>query len=137
VSAFAPRGESDGDNPQLAKFAIKGNPATAWYTTASLVNLGPGTGLLLDMSRLVTITGAQITLGSIPGADFQLRPVAAPALADLPPIARTTDAGGVVRLRVAPPVRGRYVLIWFTRLPADPSGTFQAIISNITLDGLA
>jgi hypothetical protein len=41
----------------------------------------------------------------------------------------------VVRFRFATPARGRYVLIWFTRLPGDPSGTFQAQVWNVRLDG--
>ena len=30
---------------------------------------------------------------------------------------------------------GRYVLVWFTRLPTDTSGTFQAQVSNVALQG--
>jgi len=137
ASAFGPRGASDGDNPQLARFSIHGGAQAAWhtdwYTTARFGNLKPGTGLLLDMGRPVTITGAQVTLGGIPGADLELRVGAAPALADLLPVADATNAYGVVRLNLARPTRGRYVLIWFTKLPADSSGTFQATISNVTL----
>ena len=39
-------------------------------------------GLLLDLGRPVTVTSAQITLGSIPGADVELRAGNLPALAD-------------------------------------------------------
>ncbi len=137
ASAFGPRGTSDGDNPQLARFAIHGGGRAAWhtdwYTTARFGNLEPGTGLLLDMGRPVTISGAQVTLGSIPGADLELRVGATPTLAGLPPVADATNAYGVVRLHLARPARGRYVLIWFTRLPPDSSGTFQAAIGNVIL----
>jgi hypothetical protein len=40
-------------------------------------------------------------------------------------VASAASAGGRVRLRLATPAHGRYVLIWFTRLPPDPAGTFQ------------
>ena len=137
ASAFGPRGVSDGDNPQLARFAIHGSAHAAWhtdwYTTARFGSLKPGTGLLLDMGRPVTITGAQVTLGNIPGADLELRVGATPTLAGLPPVADATNAYGVVRLDLARPARGRYVLIWFTRLPPDSFGTFQATVSNLTL----
>jgi hypothetical protein len=33
------------------------------------------------------------------------------------------------------PVRARYVLIWFTRLPPDISGTYQVSVSRIALQG--
>jgi hypothetical protein len=85
------------------------------------------------MGRPVTITGAQVTLGGIPGADLELRVGAAPALADLRPVADATNAYRVVRLDLTRSARGRYVVIWFTRLPADSSGTFQATISDVTL----
>jgi Helix-turn-helix domain len=138
VAAFGPGG---GDNPQLARQAIGGQPGggwrTDWYSTARFGNLYPGTGLLLDMGRPVTLTAAQVALGRVRGANLQIRVGAAPALAGLQPVAHAADAGGVVRFRFAAPARGRYVLIWFTRLPADPSGTFQAQVWNVRLDGRA
>jgi hypothetical protein len=140
AAAFGPGG-GQGDNPQLAHLAIDGNRATGWhtdwYTSARFGNLYPGTGLLLDMGRTVAISSVRINLGRVSGASFQLRVGTAPALADLPPVARTGNAGGVVRLRLATPTHGRYVLLWFTRLPTDPAGTFQAGVYNIRLAGHA
>jgi hypothetical protein len=40
-----------------------------------------------------------------------------------------------VQLRPAGPVRGRYLLIWFTVLPPDSSGTYRADISGVSLKG--
>jgi hypothetical protein len=40
-------------------------------------------------------------------------------------------------MRLATPAHGRYVLIWFTRLPPDPAGTFQASVYNLRLEGRA
>jgi hypothetical protein len=138
VSATA-TGPGGGDNPQLAYRAIDGSHATAWrtdwYTNASFGNLYPGTGLLLDMGHPVTITGMRISLGSAPGAALQIRVGAARGLAQLPPTARAAGAAGVLRLRFSSPAHGRYVLLWFTRLPADPAGTFQASVYNIELTG--
>src|SRR5215472_5603997 len=117
AAAFGPSG-GQGDNSELARLAIDRNPGTAWhtdwYTTARFGNLYPGTGLLVDMGRPVTITAARVTLGSSHGASFQLRVGAAPALASLPPVARAANASGVVQLRLRQPAHGRYVLIWFT-----------------------
>ncbi len=139
ATAFGPYGGGQGDNGDLAHLAIDGHPATAWhtdwYTTARFGNLYPGTGLLVDMGRPVTITAAQITLGRGHGARLQLRVGTAPALADLPPVAHAANAGGVVRLRLATPAPGRYVLIWFTSLPPDPAGTFQASVYSLRLEG--
>jgi hypothetical protein len=139
VSAAA-AGPGGGDNPQLARRAIDGNHATAWrtdwYTTARFGNLYPGTGLLLDMGHPVTITAVRISLGSAPGARLRIRVGAARELARQPPAARVA-ARGSVRLRLTRPAHGRYVLLWFTRLPADPAGTFQASVYDIRLEGRA
>jgi hypothetical protein len=139
ATAFGPNDGSQGDNSDLAPLVIDAHPATAWHTdwyaTAHFGNLYPGTGLLVDMGRPVTITAAQITLGSDHGASLQLRVGTAPALADLPAVAHAANAGGVVWLRLATPAHGRYVLLWFTSLPPDPAGTFQASVSSIRLEG--
>jgi transcriptional regulator with XRE-family HTH domain len=141
AAAFGVGGPGQGDNPQLAHLAIDGSRATAWttdwYTSARFGNLYPGTGLLLDMGRPVTVTGAQISLGSAPGASFQLRVGSAPALADLPPVAHAAGASGVVRVRLTTPAHGRYVLIWFTRLPLSRDGNFQVSVRNVRLEGRA
>jgi hypothetical protein len=140
AAAFGPGG-GQGDNPQLAHLAIDGNRATGWhtdwYTSARFGNLYPGTGLLLNMGRTVTITSVRINLGRGSGAGFQLRAGAGPSLTDLPPVARAGNTGGVVRLRLTSPAHGRYLLVWFTRLPADPGGTFQAGVFNIRVEGHA
>jgi len=132
-------GPGGGDNPQFASRAIDASHGTAWrtdwYTTARFGNLYPGTGLLLDMGHPVTVTGAAIGLGSAPGAALQIRVGAARGLAQRPPVARAAGAAGVLRLRFSRPAHGRYVLLWFTRLPADPAGTFQASVYNIELTG--
>ena len=58
-------------------------------------------------------------------------------LADLRPVAQATAVGGVVIMRPARPAKARYLLLWFTQLPLDSSGTFEAIIYNVRLHGIA
>jgi hypothetical protein len=140
AAGFGSSGGS-GDNSDLAGLAIDGNPGTAWhtdwYSTARFGNLYPGTGLLLDMGRPVTVTAAAITLGRGHGASFQVRVGASPALIGRRPVAHTVGAGGVVHLRFTRPAHGRYVLLWFTRLPPGPAGNFQASVYEIQLMGRA
>jgi cytoskeletal protein RodZ len=137
VTALGPHGQ--GDDPGHARLAIDGSSGTAWhtdwYTTAHFGNLYSGTGLLVDMGRPVTITAAQVTLGRAAGARLQLRVGAAPALADLKPVMSTGSGGGQVSMRLGRPARGRYVLLWFTSLPPDANGTFQASVYNLRLEG--
>ncbi len=137
AAAFGPAGLGDGDNARLAALALDGNPATAWhsdwYTTAFFGNLQPGTGLLLDLGRPVTVVRVDISLGSTSGADLQVRAGPAPTLLRMRPVAQHTNAGGVLHLRIARPAAARYLLIWFTRLPRDAAGTYQASIQQIRL----
>ena len=134
AAAFGPGGASDGDNPQDAAQALSGDPATPWrtnwYTTPRFGNLQAGTGLLLDLGRTRTVSGVSIRLGDVSGADFQLR--TATTTTDFTTVARRSDAGGLVRLRLSSPVRARYLLIWFTLLPPDNAGTYQAAVSAVT-----
>lgn len=137
AAAFGPGGR--GDNPQRAALAIDHNPASAWhsdwYTTARFGNLQQGTGLLVRLGHPETISAARISLGAAAGASLELRVGDTPSLASLPPVARAAGASGTVSLRPASHAHGRYVLIWFTRLPADSAGTFQASVHDIKLEG--
>jgi cytoskeletal protein RodZ len=141
VTAFGPNGAAQGDNPGQASLAVSDNPATPWntdwYATADFGNMQSGTGLLLDMGKSVTVTSVEITLGSTPGADLQLRTGNVPALADLRPVATATNAGGVLHLQLTAQAQGQYLLIWFTKLPPDSSGTFEAFVSGVSLKGQA
>jgi cytoskeletal protein RodZ len=139
VAAFGPDGTANGDDPQGAAGATGASSASAWYsdwyTTAHFGNLQAGTGLLLDMGRTVTITSVRLSLGHIPGADFQVRAGDTPVLADLHQVASSSGAAGQVQLSLSTPVHARYLLIWFTRLPPDPSGTYQVSVYKIGVRG--
>jgi cytoskeletal protein RodZ len=132
-------GMGRGDDPQDAHLAVDGVRGTAWhtdwYTTPRFGNLYPGTGLIVDMGRPVTVTAVRVTLGPAAGAHFQIRVGNQPALAALARVAHSAGPGGVVRLRLASPARGRYVLVWLTRLPPDPAGTYKAEIYGISVKG--
>jgi hypothetical protein len=137
--AFGPSGPGSGDNARNASLAIDASTATAWmtdwYRSARFGNLQAGTGLLLDMGRPVKITRARILLGSAPGADLELLTGNVAELGSLREQASADDAGGTVRLTLASPQRVRYVLIWFTLLPADSAGTFRAAVYDVRLRG--
>jgi cytoskeletal protein RodZ len=138
VAAFGPAGLADGDDPQGAALAIGGDPArpwiSQWYATARFGALKQGTGLLLDMGRPVTVSSVRLSLVNS-GADIQLRAGSKPVPAWLPAVARVSNAGGTVQLRPGAPVHVRYVLIWFTKLPPDNAGHYQASVYRITVQG--
>ena len=138
VSAIAqgPAG-GHGDDPQDASLAIDHRRGTAWhtdwYSTSHFGNLQNGTGLLLNMGRPVTVTSVGLNLGATHGAALQLRAGSSPG--HLHTVATAAGAGGGLRLRLSSPAHTRYLLIWFTMLPHDAAGTFEARIYNVTVRG--
>jgi hypothetical protein len=139
VAAFGPDGTTDGDNPENVAQALAGDPANPWYTdwyaSPDFFDMTPGTGLLLDLGRTVTVTSVSVSLGGAPGASLQLRAGSEPAPAWLPAVAGVSGAGGTVQLRPSAPVQVRYVLIWFTSLPPTPAGTYQASVYQVVVQG--
>ena len=139
VAAFGPAGTADGDNPQQVGLATSGNPATPWrsqwYATPEFGALKAGTGLLLDMGHTETITSVRLSLDSTSGADVQLRAGSKPVPAWLPRVASAAGAGRTVQLTPSAPVHVRYLLIWFTKLPPDNAGTYQARVYKIAVQG--
>lgn len=139
VAAFGPDGLSDGDNPEMTSQILDVSSDqpwySQWYATPEFGNLRSGTGLLLDMGETVTVSSVQLVLGNAPGADVQVRMGDRPDPGDLSSVASAWDVGGTVRLTVATRARGRYVLIWFTRLPPGPQGHYQVDVYDLTVDG--
>jgi cytoskeletal protein RodZ len=139
VTAFGPDGAADGDHPELAAQATGGDPGqpwiTHWYGTSGFAGTKDGTGLLIDMGHAETITSVKLSLGSSSGADLQLRAGSKPVPASLSRVASVTDAGSHVQFRPGSPVHARYLLVWFTKLPPDNAGTYQASVYNITVQG--
>ena len=140
AAAFGAHGGlGQGDDPQDAHLAIDGRRGTAWhsdwYTTSRFGNLYAGTGLIVNMGHPVTITGVRVTLGPAAGARVAIRVGNRPVLAGMPPVASSAGPGGVIRMTLARPATGRYVLVWFTRLPPDPAGTFKAVVYGIGIRG--
>ena len=140
VAAFGPGGVADGDNGQQADWALTGRAGgwhSNWYTTARFGGLQSGTGLLLDMGRTVTVSRATVRLGPAAGADVLLRASRRPALSALRPVTAAVSGGGNLVLEPGGQARGRYLLIWFTRLPPDNAGTYQVTVHGLTITGYA
>ena len=157
VAAFGPGGIADGENSLYAALAVGGHPANPWYSYVSDTPVAPGptpgTGLLLDMGRTVTVTSVRVAMNGDRGGALQLRAGAKPLLSWLPPIASASGgvssrvpgasasggsasgARGTLLLQPRAPVQVRYVLIWFTQLPPDLAGTYQASVYQVTVLG--
>ena len=140
AEAFGPGGLADGDNPQTASGAITSGASSPWvsqwYATAAFGSLKQGTGLLIDMGRQVTVTSVRIDLAGYRGANLQLRTGdTAGTPSDLRIAARVDDVGGTVRIQLQAPERARYVLIWFTLLPPNGAGQYQATVYHVVVEG--
>lgn len=139
AAAFGPDGTADGDGTAEAGYTIDGSTTTDWrtdwYATPHFGGLQDGTGLLVDMGKAVTVDSVQVVLGGEAGADFEIRTGSTPALADLSQAATATGASGTVNLKLAKPAQARYVLLWFTSLPPDNAGTYQAQVNQISVSG--
>jgi hypothetical protein len=137
AAAFGPNGLADGDDPGGAMSVIRhssqGPWQTQWYTTPDFGNLKQGTGLLLDMGHPVTITSVRINMAGYRGANLQLRVGDDPS--SLRVAAHKSGMGGTVRITLSTPQHARYVLIWFTQLPPNGTGTYQATVYHVAVNG--
>ena len=131
-----------------AGLAIDGNPATAWQTQFYLNNpvfggLKSGSGLILDMGKEIKLSSITVEFGTTPGADVAIRvgndgSRTEASLASFTTVAQATGLSGTHTFAARPAATGRYVLIWFTRLPPQANGPkshYEAEIFNIIVKG--
>jgi len=144
----SPGDDPGNENDQLANLAIDGNPSTSWNTQFYIGNpvfggTKNGTGLILDMGRQVRLSSVRVTFGPIPGADVQIKlgnnnARAATTLSSFKTVASATNVAGTHTFAVHSSATGRYVLIWFTKLPPQSPGSsnrFEAKIYNVVVRG--
>ena len=89
--------------------------------------------------------GVRAAIGAEPGADGAdvaveiggHQTLAAPALGTFTTVATADGVDGTHTFRTSSPARGRYLLIWFTRLPPAGPDRFQAEVYGITVRGSA
>jgi len=137
ATAFGPDGTSDGDNPAMAPRVLHGGGAwnSSWYATAEFGRMESGTGILLDMGHTVTVNNVALVLGSAAGADVQVRVGDTANLDSMSTAASLSNAHGTVHLPLTSSASGRYVLIWFTRLPLKSPSKYQVSLYKATVDG--
>jgi eukaryotic-like serine/threonine-protein kinase len=145
TSVKADRGN---ENTQYARYAIDGDPGSAWqsqwYTTPLFGGLKTGSGLLIDLGRPVRLTSVTVTFGSLPGANVELLLGSSTArsranLASMTTVASQNNAADQVPFTITSQATGRYLVIWFTRLPpfsAHSKHKFMASVYNVTVKGI-
>lgn len=136
VSDFDPRGPDGAEMPELVNGAIDNDPATAWttdvYYSADLDGKG-GVGLLLDLGVSESVSAVHLDfVGAGASVKVLMGPEPYRKLGKWTPLAQAEGVGTSIDLRSPRPVVGRYVLVWFTRLPVA-DGYYQGGIKEVTV----
>ena len=136
IKDFDPFGADHQENPSQAPNAIDDEPTTAWttqvYKTADFSGLKPGVGLLLDLRTPHALHTVTVAL-TAPGADVELRVSATPPTSSTTmSLVAAAKGPQVAVLRPPAGTRGRFVLIWITKLPKDGS-SYRVGISELRL----
>ncbi|MFA5882694.1 MAG: protein kinase [Acidimicrobiia bacterium] len=122
VSDFDPSPGDGSENPDAVSLAVDGDPATAWrsetYATRNLGGLKPGVGLVVELRADAEVSSVEIDGAAGADVEIYVADNAGTTLADWGPVrGRADDIGAEVTVAVDPSVRGRAVLVWFTRTP--------------------
>lgn len=130
------------ENDELAITVNDTDPDTAWLTDEySTPNLDgkEGVGLILDLGQPRDVQ--EVTLNLVgKGSNLDVR-VADRILGDpalWTPLASADGAGARIEVRSPRPVTGRYVLLWFTRVPPSEdvySGDYQGGVRSVVVRG--
>ena len=140
VRDFDPQGTDGGENPEQARFAIDGNPSTAWQTSRYDQQFGPaglktGVGLVLDLGSSHEVSTVALTMvGSPTSISIYVSPRSPSNLVGLDVAGRTDVTGTKGTVTLDGPATGRYVVVWLTRLPAVPGG-FRGSIAEAVVSG--
>ncbi len=145
LSSF--KADPHNENTQYAQFAIDANAHSAWmsqwYRTAEFGSLKSGSGLMLDMGKPMTFRSLVVAFGSTtPGADVKILVANSTArteanLDSMKTVASATNVTGTVNFRVTSSATGRYLVIWFTKLPPKGgSGLYMAEVFNVAVRGI-
>lgn len=130
------------ENDELAVTVNDDDPDTAWitgeYSTPALDGK-EGVGLVLDLGQSRDVQ--QLTLNLVgKGSNLDVR-VADRILGDpalWTPLATAAGANKRIKVRAPRPVTGRYVLIWFTRVPPSEginAGVYQGGVRSVVVSG--
>ena len=150
ASGFDPLNPSDhgNENSKYAAYAIDGDPRTAWttqwYASPQFGGLKAGAGLIIDLGQPAKLTSVTVTFGALPGADVQLLAGnsdahSAATLISMTTLATASSPTGTYTFTVKTPAAGRFLVIWFTRLPAKPGSGhwFMGSVYNVVIKGSA
>ncbi len=143
TSATADPGDENSAQAQNVLDHASGGWATQQYIGSPYFgNLKKGSGLILDMGKPVKISSMTVQFANIPGAEAQIKignsdVRSAANLASMTNLSRAIPVAGSYTFTVHGSAAGRYIVIWFTRLPPVGGGKYMGQILGVTVQGTA
>jgi hypothetical protein len=148
--SYDPFGDDNGDerpdrrrgleNDELAGTVNDDDPETAWLTDeygTPTLDGKPGVGLIVDLGESRDVE--EVTLNLV-GRGSSVEVLVSDAVRRDPslwsPLASASGAGSRITMRSPRPVTGRYVLVWFTRVPpSEITGLYQGGVRGVVVRG--
>lgn len=131
ISSFDPFGDGN-ENRDQAPNLIDGDPSTTWSTEEYRSNLGDGgkdgTGVMLNLGSSQSVRSVKITVdgASVGGRVLVTDRTRLRGAQEL----GTFDGSGVQTVTGSEALRGRYVIVFLTRL-SETNGTFQGKLAEV------
>jgi len=136
VRDFDPRGYDGAEMPDLVQGAIDDDLSTAWTTDiyySSDLDGKRGVGLLLDLGVSEAVSAVHLDfIGNGGSVRVLIAPEPYGKLSKWTTLARAEGLGTSIDLRSPRPVVGRYVLVWFTKIPLI-DGYYQGGIKEVSV----
>lgn len=133
---FDPYGADGEEMPDVVSAAIDAKGDTAWTTDTYYspdLDGKAGTGIILDLGTAQPVSAVRLELMGT-GSSIQVR--ISSEIVKKPKkwllLANAEGIGTAIDLRAPRPVVGRYVLIWFTRIPPQ-DGIYQGGLRDVTV----
>ena len=150
--SYDPFGDDDGngkrdkrkgrESEELAVTVNDSDPDTAWLTseyTSPDIEGKEGVGLILDLGEPRDVQQVALNLvGRGSGLDIRVADRVLPDPALWTPLASAFATKDTIEIRAPRPVTGRYVLVWFTKVPPSAGqgpGVYQGGVRSAVVSG--
>uniref|UniRef100_UPI000A5AEA90 protein kinase family protein n=1 Tax=Allosalinactinospora lopnorensis TaxID=1352348 RepID=UPI000A5AEA90 len=136
TESFDPGGSGEEHNDRIPN-AFDGDASTHWntqrYNSAEFGNLKEGVGILVDLGEPAELHEVDLNLGNAGPANLEILVGDEPEPGALATSGEAEQASGETNVKLADPVEGQYVVIWFTQLPDE--GEHRGTIHEVELRG--
>ena len=141
-----PAADPTNEESQDAKYAIDGSMSTdwssQWYASPEFGHLKTGSGLMIDMGKQVRFSTVTVTFNAEQGAQVKLlvgnsNDRSEQNLDSMTTVASADNPTGAYTFHITSQATGRYLVVWFTRLPpqSGSTGKYEAQVFNVAIRG--